>query len=88
MYQTTKNCTGSGASEERSDRCLSAAFYGNTREVAYSDYIPIYTDGSRDGYSVACATVVPPNTVIPMITAEVWAIIKALEQVVDSIASI
>ena len=44
----------------------------------YRDHIPVYTDGSRDGNDVACATV---------FTAEVWAIIKALEQIKDSIAS-
>ena len=61
----------------------------------YRDYIPVYTDGSRDGNFVACARVVPPNTVISMrlpdsasvFTAEVWAIIKALEQIKDSNAS-
>ena len=44
---------------------------------------------------MACATVFPSSTVISMIlpdsafvfTAEVWAIIKALEQIKDSIAS-
>ena len=53
----------------------------------YRDYIPVYTDGSRDGNAVACSTVFPSNTVISMrlpdsasvFTAEVWAIIKALE---------
>ena len=61
----------------------------------YRDYIPVYTDGSRDGNSVACATVFPLNTVISIrlpdsasvFTAEVWAIIKALEQIKDSNAS-
>ena len=55
----------------------------------YRDYIPVYTDGSRDRNAVACATVFPSNTVISMrlpdstsvFTAEVWAIIKALEQI-------
>ena len=50
----------------------------------YRDYIPVYTDGSRDENAVACATVFPLNTVISMslpdsasvFTAEVWAIIK------------
>ena len=44
---------------------------------------------------MACATVFPSNTVISMrlldsasvFTAEVWEIIKALEQIKDSIAS-
>ena len=61
----------------------------------YRDYIPIYTDGSRDGNAVACATVSPSDNVISMrlpdsasvFTAEVWAIIKALEQIKDSNAS-
>ena len=61
----------------------------------YRDYIPVYTDGSRDGNAVACATVFPSNAVIflrlpdsaSVFTAEVWAIIKALEQIKDSIAS-
>ena len=61
----------------------------------YRDHIPVYTDGSRDGNAVACATVFPSNTVISMrlpdsasvFTAEVWAIIKALEQIKMSTAS-
>ena len=61
----------------------------------YRDYFPVYTDGSRDGNAVAYATVFPSNTVISMrlpdsasvFTAEVWAIIKALEQIKDSSAS-
>ena len=61
----------------------------------YRDHIPVYTDSSRDGNYVACATFFPSNTVISMrspdsasiFTAEVWAIIKALEQIKDSVAS-
>ena len=61
----------------------------------YRDYIPVYTDGSRDGNGVACDTVFPSNIVISMrlpdsasvFTAEVWAIIKALEQIKESFAS-
>ena len=61
----------------------------------YRNYIPVYTDGSRDGNAVACVTVFPSNTVISMrlpdsasvFTADVWAIIKALEQIKDSNAS-
>ena len=61
----------------------------------YRGYIPVYTDGSRDRNDVAFATDVPSNTVISMrlpdsasvFTAEVWVIIKALEQIKDSIAS-
>ena len=61
----------------------------------YRDHIPVYTDGSRDGNDVARSTVFPSNTVISMrltvsasvFTAEVWAIIKALEQIKISSAS-
>ena len=61
----------------------------------YGDHIPVYTDGSRDGNSVACAAVFPSDTIISMrladsaciFSAEVWAIIKALEQIRDSVAS-
>ena len=50
----------------------------------YPDYIPVYTDGSRDGNAVACATVFPSNTVISMrlpdsasvFTAEPWSKLK------------
>ena len=91
VYQTTETCAGTGASEDRLHRyiCLSAVIHGNTRQV------PVYTDGSRDGNSVACATVFPSYIVISMrlpdtasiFTDEVWAIIKALEQIKDSLAS-
>ena len=55
----------------------------------YRDYIPVYTDGSRDGNSVACATVFPSDTELSMrlpdsasiFTAEIWAIITALEEI-------
>ena len=55
----------------------------------YLDYIPVYTDGSRDGNSVACATVFPSDTELSMrlpdsasiLTAEIWAIITALEEI-------
>ena len=61
----------------------------------YRDYIPVYTDGSPDGKSVACDTVFALDTLISMrlpdsafvFTDEVWAIIKALEQIKYSIAS-
>ena len=32
----------------------------------YCDYIPVYTDGSQEGISVACATDFPSDTVISM----------------------
>ena len=78
----------------RTDASIYQQFFMEIRD-RYRDYIPVYTDGSRDGNAVACATVFPSNTVISMrlpdsasvFTAEVWAIIKALEQIKDSIAS-
>ena len=61
----------------------------------YRDYIPVYTDGSRDGNAVACATVFPSSTVISMrlpdsasvFTDELWTIIKALEKIKNYTAS-
>ena len=54
----------------------------------YRDYVPVYTDGTRDGNYLACATVFPSNTVISMrltdsafiFTAEIWAMIKGMEE--------
>ena len=51
----------------------------------------MYTDGSRDGNYLACATISPSNTVISMklsdsgsiFTFEMWAIIKAQEPIKD-----
>ena len=90
MYQTSEDCAGFGASEKRSNKQR----FMEIRD-RYRDYIPVYTDGSRDGNAVACATVCPSNTEISMrlpdsasvFTAEVWAIIKALEEIKDSNAS-
>ena len=61
----------------------------------YRDYIPVYTDGSRDGNTVACATVFPSDTEFSMrlpdsasiFTAEIWAIIKALDEMKNASAS-
>ena len=91
MYQTSEDCAGIGASEKRS---IYQQLFMEIRD-RYRDHIPVYTDGSRDGNAVACATVFPSNTVISMrlpdsasvFTAEVWAIIKALEQIKISTAS-
>ena len=60
----------------------------------YRDHILVYTDGSRNR-NVACTTPFPSDTVLSMIfpdsasifTVEVWPIIKALEQIKDSIES-
>ena len=76
--------------KDRTDASIYQQLFMEIRD-RYRDYIPVYTDGSRDGNAVAC----PSNTVISMrlpdsasvFTAEVWAIIKALEQIKDSIAS-
>ena len=80
--------------KDRTDASIYQQLFMEIRD-RYRDYIPVYTDGSRDANAVACATVFPSNTVISMrlpdsasvFTAEVWAIIKALEQIKDSNAS-
>ena len=80
--------------KDRTDASIYQQLFMEIRD-RYRDYIPVYTDGSRDGNAVACATVFPLNTVISIrlpdsasvFTAEVWAIIKALEQIKDSNAS-
>ena len=67
--------------------------YQTTEDFTGSD--PVYTDGSRDGSSVACATILPSDIVISKrlpdtastFTAEIWAIIKAMEKLKDSVAS-
>ena len=54
----------------------------------YRDYIPVYTDGTRVGNYMACATIFPPDTDFSMrlpdsayiFTAEMWAIVKALDE--------
>ena len=79
---------------DRTDASIYQQLFMEIRD-RYRDYILVYTDGSQDGNVVACATVFPSNTVIYMrlpdsasvFTAEVWAIIKALEQIKDSNAS-
>ena len=73
--------------KDRTDASIYQQLFMEIRD-RYRDYIPVHTDGSRDGNAVACATVFPSNTVISMrlpdsasvFTAEVGAIIKALEQ--------
>ena len=80
--------------QDRTDASIYQQLFMEIRD-RYRDYIPVYTDGSRDGNDVACATVFPSNTVISMrlpdsasvFTADVWAIIKALEQIKDFNAS-
>ena len=80
--------------KDRTDASIYQQLFMEIRD-RYHDYIPVYTDGTRDGNAVPCPTVFPSNTVISMrlpdsasvFTAEVGAIIKALEQIKDSIAS-
>ena len=80
--------------KDRTDASIYQQLFMEIRD-RYRDHIPVYTDGSRDGNAVACATVYPSNTVISMrlpdsasvFTAEVWAIIKALDQIKISSAS-
>ena len=81
MYQTSEDCAGIGASKkDRTDASIYQHLFMEIRD-RYRDHIPVYTDGSRDGNAVACATVFPSNTVISMrlpdsasvFTAEVWA---------------
>ena len=77
--------------KDRTDTSIYQLLFMEIRD-RYRDYIPVYTDGSRDGNAGACATVFPSNTIISMrlpasasilpdsasvFTAEVWAIIKA-----------
>ena len=51
--------------KDRTDASIYQQFFMEIRD-RYRDYIPVYTDGSRYGNDVACATVFPSNTVISM----------------------
>ena len=46
--------------KDRTDASVYQKLFMEIRE-RYCDYIPVYTDGSQDGNSVACATVFPSN---------------------------
>ena len=78
--------------KDRTDASIYQQLFMEIRD-RYRDHIPVYTDGSRDGNSVACATVflikhrmrLPDSALI--FTAEIWAIIKALEEIKYSVAS-
>ena len=80
--------------KDRTDASIYQQLFMEIRD-RYHGYIPVYTDGSWDGNSVACATVFPSNTIISMrlpdsasiFTVEIWAIIKALEEIQNSVAS-
>ena len=74
----------------KQDRTDSSIYQQRFLEIRdkYRDYIPVYTDGLRDGNYVACATVFPSDTELSMrlpdsasiFTPEIWAIIKALDE--------
>ena len=74
MYQATEDCSGSDVFEENrtyayeENRTYASVYQQLFMEIRdrYLDYIPVYTDGSRGGNYVACATVVLPDTVISM----------------------
>ena len=51
--------------KDRTDASIYQQLFMEIRD-RYRDHIPVYTDGSRDGNPVACATVFPSNTVISM----------------------
>ena len=80
--------------KDRTDASIYQQLFLEIRD-RYRDYIPVYTDGSRDGNSVACATVFPSDTEFSMtlpdsasiFTAEIWAIIKALDEMKNASAS-
>ena len=73
--------------KDRTDASIYQQLFLEIRD-RYSDYIPVYTDGSQDRNSVACATVFPSYTEFSIrlpdsasiFTAEIWAIIKALDE--------
>ena len=78
--------------KDRTDASVYKQLFMAIRE-RYRDYIPVYTGTSRDGSSVAC--VFPSDTVIFMrlpdsasiVTAEIWAIVKILEEIKVTVAS-
>ena len=80
--------------KDRTDASIYQQLFLEIRD-RYRDHIPVYTDGSRDGNSVACATVFPSDTEFSMrlpdsvsiLTAEIWAIIKALDEMKNASAS-
>ena len=79
---------------DRTDASIYQQLFLEIRDK-YRDYIPVYTNGSRDGNAVACATVLPPDTELSMIlpdsasifTAAIWAIITALEEIKNASVS-
>ena len=67
--------------KDRTDASVYQQLFTEIRD-RYRNHIPVYTDGSRDGKYVACATVFPSVTVISMrlpdsasiFPSEIWAI--------------
>ena len=80
--------------KDRTDASIYQQLFMEIRD-RYRDYILVYTDGSRDGNYVACATVFPSDTQFSMtlpdsafiFTAEIWAIIKGLDEMKNASAS-
>ena len=80
--------------KDRTDASIYQQLFMEIRD-RYRDHIPVYTDGSWDGNSVACATVFPSDFTFSMrlpnsasiFTAEICAIIKALDIFLNASAS-
>ena len=60
IYETSADCDGSDAYEERSYGCFHLSEQFMEMRYRYRGYILVYTDGNY----VACATVFPSDTVI------------------------
>ena len=81
----------------KKDRTYASVYHQFFMEIreGYHDYIPDYTDDSRDGNCEALATGFPSNSVITIrlpdsafiFTAEIWSIINVLEEIKKLIAS-
>ena len=83
MYQTTKYCNSFGAF----DAPVYKQLFIEIRDM-YRDYIPVYTYGSWDGNPVAGANFpMGLSNSSSIFTAKVWATIKALKQMKDSMAT-
>ena len=91
MYQTTEDCAGTGAPEERCMFISSFSWKYETGTMITFLFIQMVHEMEFLWLVLVC----PSTTVISMrlpdsasvFTAEVWAIIKALEQIKDSVAS-
>ena len=80
--------------KDRTDASIYQQHFLEIRD-RHHNHIPVYTDGSRDRNYLACATVFPSDTEFSMrlpdsasiFTAEIWAIIKALDGIKNVSAS-